>query len=1118
MAKRRTIRRIEPAQPDVFDDQQWPVIVAGCVLAAIAMGAVVTVLHGPWMWFGLLGLPALTFAALTFLLRIQNHRLRRSLQLALIISLACHLLLLIMSSLIGIFQIENYSRPQVAAKRTVRTIEFSNNQKNPIPVRQPDPISEPDVELQRDRAAVTAAPQTLPLPESKPTPVPQTKRRQIVQRSVPRFSESLAMLSKNSIRRPEPSPESPPSARSSKATETKASPAKSVAQTNESNQVADVLEKPSRRSQQDPRERIKPMPRSEIQTKTKVAEALNRRSSSIAQPRELKPMSKFKLADRVARPSPPATSIAKTKRPVVKLPNSSDTSGSKAAAAAEASSLASEISRKPASKKQLAAKTPPKLPPLPKLTSIIRPKPSLDKIPQRTVVTPMAKAQPLTDSRRSKSRRSMARAPSPNSAFRVDTESKAKIAGSKSPSVNGFESVAAEVDLTSRSKVAASEPAKMESLSVDIGPTKVMPESQRREFDGEGSRELTQQRIAAALDSIDDEDEEERRRRLLANSLARVSEAPQIRAAEPIVGQRKTAALDSSVATESIESEVEVQRNAGGTLAATDIIRHSATQLAVEAIRSLPMVSPSLSLRESPRRELERSPVEFGAEETASPVGKRPTVAFKPLTPNDPTGSGASSKEPVDADFEPADVELTTRVPRPSDAGLELNIEANPGAAGLAKDPKVDFGVTARPASKESLQPPDIENRFRKTDFGGTPSVNPAVLVEKEAFRRRTPSMAENSAAPKTEAAIHSGLEFLTRFQKQDGRWVLDEFDRQHPLHRRQLNSDMAATGLAVLAYQGAGYNHREFKYSRQLNHAIRWLIQNQGDDGGLYLESDEKSDAACRLYSHGIAALALTEAYGMTQDPMLKEPAQKALDYIAESQHPETGGWRYFAMKKKLSSDTSVSGWMMMALQSGRLAGLKVEDKSFKGIEGWLKVAADPANESLYRYNPYAVNSQGVSRVQGRNATPAMTSVGLLMRIYGGWERDDPRLISGARFLLQQQAPGETKELRDTYYWYYATQVLKHVDGDLWQQWDQQLRPLLTRTQEKTGDYAGSWHPYGPVPDRWGPFGGRLYVTTMNLLSLEVRHRLLPLYEKTNTDEAKTDRPKVIEIQGKTE
>ena len=246
----------------------------------------------------------------------------------------------------------------------------------------------------------------------------------------------------------------------------------------------------------------------------------------------------------------------------------------------------------------------------------------------------------------------------------------------------------------------------------------------------------------------------------------------------------------------------------------------------------------------------------------------------------------------------------------------------------------------------------------------------------------------------------------------------------------------------------------------------------------------------------------ALTEAYGMTQDPMLKEPAQKALDFIAESQHPGKGGWRYFAEMKMRSSDTSVSGWMVMALQSGRLSGLNVEEKTFDAILGWLKVAADPSNESLYRYNPYAVNTPGVSRIQGRNATPSMTAVGLLMRIYSGWERDDPRLLSGARYLVQQQLPGETRRLRDTYYWYYATQVLKHVDGPVWETWNNTLRPLLIRTQEKTGDYAGSWDPYSPVPDRWAPFGGRLYVTTMNLLSLEVRHRLLPLYQKTNEAE----------------
>ena len=113
------------------------------------------------------------------------------------------------------------------------------------------------------------------------------------------------------------------------------------------------------------------------------------------------------------------------------------------------------------------------------------------------------------------------------------------------------------------------------------------------------------------------------------------------------------------------------------------------------------------------------------------------------------------------------------------------------------------------------------------------------------------------------------------------------------------------------------------------------------------------------------------------------------------------------------------------------------------------------------------------------------------------GWDKNDPRLLAGADYLLQSQLPGDTSpQVRDTYYWYYATQVLKFVDGQRWNQWNNLLRPMLIRSQEKSGDLAGSWNPYRPVPDRWGGFGGRLYVTTMNLLSLEVRHRMLPLYQ----------------------
>ena len=128
------------------------------------------------------------------------------------------------------------------------------------------------------------------------------------------------------------------------------------------------------------------------------------------------------------------------------------------------------------------------------------------------------------------------------------------------------------------------------------------------------------------------------------------------------------------------------------------------------------------------------------------------------------------------------------------------------------------------------------------------------------------------------------------------------------------------------------------------------------------------------------------------------------------------------------------------------------------------------------------------------------MTSVGLLMRLYSGWRRDNSNMIRGAEYLLQTPPAIGTPSSprRDTYYWYYATQVMFHMGGQYWQAWNQRLHPMLVSAQEREGDLAGSWDPRRPVPDRWAPFAGRLYVTAMNLLSLEVTYRYLPLYDDT--------------------
>ena len=71
-------------------------------------------------------------------------------------------------------------------------------------------------------------------------------------------------------------------------------------------------------------------------------------------------------------------------------------------------------------------------------------------------------------------------------------------------------------------------------------------------------------------------------------------------------------------------------------------------------------------------------------------------------------------------------------------------------------------------------------------------------------------------------------------------------------------------------------------------------------------------------------------------------------------------------------------------------------------------------------------------------------------------------------------------------------------MGGPYWEAWHERLHPMLLETQIQDGAFAGSWHPLSPIPDRWGQHGGRIYVTAMNLLSLEVEYRHLPLYEET--------------------
>jgi hypothetical protein len=341
------------------------------------------------------------------------------------------------------------------------------------------------------------------------------------------------------------------------------------------------------------------------------------------------------------------------------------------------------------------------------------------------------------------------------------------------------------------------------------------------------------------------------------------------------------------------------------------------------------------------------------------------------------------------------------------------------------------------------------------------------------------------------DAMVDRGLDFLARAQQPDGRWRLGAFPGSTAADTPKLSCDTAATGLAILSFLGAGHDHFGGRHRDTVRRGLEFLLSVQKPDGDLYLPADKLSDSCAWLYSHGIASMALCEAVGMTGDPLVKPAASRACNFIATSQHPSRGGWRY---TPRSDADLSVSGWMLVALRSGRLAGIEVEPRAFDGVKTLLDASAITGDPARYHYNP-----RNPQQRPSQLSAGCMTAVGTLMRLHTGWNASDPRAQQSARALAALRptyGTTNTKEkTRDCYLWYYASQVLVHTGGDEWTDWYDQLATTLEQTQERQGPRAGSWDPLGAVPDRWGQYGGRIYVTALHLLALEVPDRRLPTY-----------------------
>jgi hypothetical protein len=357
----------------------------------------------------------------------------------------------------------------------------------------------------------------------------------------------------------------------------------------------------------------------------------------------------------------------------------------------------------------------------------------------------------------------------------------------------------------------------------------------------------------------------------------------------------------------------------------------------------------------------------------------------------------------------------------------------------------------------------------------------------------------------RTEDAVEHALRWLAAHQSPDGGWESEGFGRwcdgkrveSGPDGAGKAQHDVGVTGLALLAFLGAGYTPRgEHPFSAVVSRGLRYLRNVQDAEGCLGSRASQHY-----VYSHAIGALALVEAYGMTGSSVWRNPAQKSLDFIGLCRNPYLA-WRYGV--KPGDNDTSVTGWMMMALKSARLvnaadvargrpASFELDADAFDGIRAWIEKMTDTDSGRVgyqQRGSGPARTPEAVDRFPA-DKSESMTAVGVLARVFLGENPKESRPVAKGADLMVRALPrwDPSDGSIDMYYWYYGTLAMFQVGGEPWKKWDVAMKPAVVDSQRMDGDYClykGSWDPIDP----WGSDGGRVYATATMAMCLEVYYR----------------------------
>ncbi len=314
----------------------------------------------------------------------------------------------------------------------------------------------------------------------------------------------------------------------------------------------------------------------------------------------------------------------------------------------------------------------------------------------------------------------------------------------------------------------------------------------------------------------------------------------------------------------------------------------------------------------------------------------------------------------------------------------------------------------------------------------------------------------------RVDPSVERGLDYLARIQSDDGSFP------------ENYGTSSGIPALAGMAFLSRGHLPTEGKYAETLTRCIDYILAHQ-EGPGLYKAGHGGSGP---MYAHNIATLFISEVSGMV-DPerqrRIAESLPRALGLILRAQAVKKspqhqGGWRYHPSSR--DSDTSCSGWALMALRSAKLNGAAVPDE-----------AIDQAVAYLYRHFDPKGGHFGYTDTHKHKLS--LTGMGLLCLELCG-EHGKPETIKAADFVLQDFRSLE-KEQFAFYGNYYNAQAMFQMGDAYWETYADWMYATYLAEQKEDG----SWY---------SKEAGRVYGTSIMVLAFTVPYRQLPIYQRDET------------------